>query len=170
MLCFEFPFFFFFLGRACGSSWARDWTHAIAVTRTIAVTVLSHKRTPRKFEYTKNKYFVVEVPGLGVKSATYVSACSSARSLTHWARLGIEPTSYWILCWILNLLSHNGNSRKINGFDGSVFILKITCLKGNLKVIMRNFLILRLEFFGSFLYYYYLVRVLSFKELLWNMA
>ena len=31
-------------------------------------------------------------------------------SLTHWARSGIEPTSSWILCLVLNLISHKGNS------------------------------------------------------------
>ena len=37
-------------------------------------------------------------------------ACDNARSLTHWARPGIEPTSSWALCWVLNPLSHSGNS------------------------------------------------------------
>ena len=30
-------------------------------------------------------------------SATYPVACGNTRSLTHWARPGIEPTSSWIL-------------------------------------------------------------------------
>ena len=43
--------------------------------------------------------------------ATYVTACVHARSLTHWVRPGIKPMSSWRLCWVLNLVSHNGNSR-----------------------------------------------------------
>ena len=37
------------------------------------------------------------------------AACGNERSLTHWARPGIKPTSSWRLCRVLNLLSHNGN-------------------------------------------------------------
>ena len=43
-------------------------------------------------------------------STTYATACSNARSLTHWARPGIESTSSQRQRCILNLLSHNGNS------------------------------------------------------------
>ena len=42
-------------------------------------------------------------------SATYTTAPSNARSLTHWARPGIEPASSRTLCWVLSLLSHNRN-------------------------------------------------------------
>ena len=34
----------------------------------------------------------------------------NARSLTHWARPGTEPTSSRTRCWVLNLLSHSGSS------------------------------------------------------------
>ena len=34
--------------------------------------------------------------------ATYTTACGNARSLTHRARPGIEPTSSRTLCWVLN--------------------------------------------------------------------
>ena len=37
-------------------------------------------------------------------------ACGNARSLTHCGRPGIKPSSSQTLCWVLNLLSHNGNS------------------------------------------------------------
>ena len=37
----------------------------------------------------------------------------NARSLTPWASLGIEPISLRLLCWILNLLSHNGNAGQL---------------------------------------------------------
>ena len=39
-------------------------------------------------------------------------AYSNARSLTHWARLGIKPTSPKRQHRVLNLLSHSGNSFK----------------------------------------------------------
>ena len=31
------------------------------------------------------------------------------KSLTHWVRPGIKPSSLQTLCWVLNLLSHKGN-------------------------------------------------------------
>ena len=37
-------------------------------------------------------------------------SCSNAKSLTHCARPGIEPTPPQIQHWILNLLGHSGNS------------------------------------------------------------
>ena len=43
-------------------------------------------------------------------SGTYTTAHSKAGSLTQWARPGIEPESSWTLRWVLNTLSHNGNS------------------------------------------------------------
>ena len=71
----------------------------------------------------------MEVPRLGVKlelqlpahttaTATldlncichYATACENAGSLTHWARQGTEPSSSWVLFWVLNLLSYKGNS------------------------------------------------------------
>ena len=71
----------------------------------------------------------MEVPRLGVESEPQLQAsatatatsdschicdlhhsCGNTKSLTHWARLAIQPVSSQILCWVLNLLSHNGNS------------------------------------------------------------
>ena len=43
-------------------------------------------------------------------SGTCATAFGNARSLTHWARWGINPTSSWIPCWVLNPLSHDENS------------------------------------------------------------
>ena len=43
-------------------------------------------------------------------SSTYAVPCGNSGSLTHWVRPGIEPTSSGTLCWVLNLLSHKGNS------------------------------------------------------------
>ena len=71
----------------------------------------------------------MEVPGPGVRSelqlqptpqpqqcqiwaasVTYATACGNAGSLTHWTRTGTELASPQTLRWVLNLLSHNGNS------------------------------------------------------------
>ena len=41
-------------------------------------------------------------------SVTYMAACGNAGSLTHWARLGMEPKTSWTLCRVLNPLSHDG--------------------------------------------------------------
>ena len=43
-------------------------------------------------------------------SRPHAEACGNARSLTHWMWPGMEPESSWTLCWVLNPLSHNGNS------------------------------------------------------------
>ena len=43
-------------------------------------------------------------------SVTSPAACGNTGSLTHWVKPGIEPASSWILCWVLNALSYNGNS------------------------------------------------------------
>ena len=43
-------------------------------------------------------------------SVTYTATYGNTGSLTHWARPEIEPTSSQRQCWVLNLLSHNGNS------------------------------------------------------------
>ena len=45
-----------------------------------------------------------------IRSATSVAACINARTITHWPRPGIEPTSSQKQHWVLNLLSHSGNS------------------------------------------------------------
>ena len=50
-----------------------------------------------------------------VASAIYTTtACSNTRSLTQWARPRIEPECSWTLYWVLNPLSHNGNSGNPN--------------------------------------------------------
>ena len=49
-------------------------------------------------------------------SGTYTG---SAESLTHWARPGIEPTSSWTPCWILNPLNCNGDSKCCSHLKGS---------------------------------------------------
>ena len=45
-------------------------------------------------------------------------ACSATGSLTLWAGPGIEPTSSWRQCRVLNPLSHNQNSSFIHLFQG----------------------------------------------------
>ena len=44
------------------------------------------------------------------KPVTYATAGGNARSLTHWARPGIEPASSQALCWVLNPPGHSRNS------------------------------------------------------------
>ena len=82
------------------------------------------------FAFFRAVLWHTEVPRLGVESelqlpactttpqqcqiqatcVTYTTADGHARSLTHWTRSGIEPTSLWRQHCILNLLSHNGYS------------------------------------------------------------
>ena len=73
----------------------------------------------------------MEIPWLGVESelhlqayatatatpdpsqatcANCAAACDNARSLTHWGKPGIEATSSWRWCQVLNPLSHSRNS------------------------------------------------------------
>ena len=88
--------FFFFLNHTCGIwtflAWARSgiWAAAVGLRH-------SHSNTGSE-------------PHL--QPTAYTEACSNSRSLTHWVRPRIEPTSSQTLCWILNLLSHSGNSWK----------------------------------------------------------
>ena len=56
--------------------------------------------------------------GIQAASVTYTAACGNAGPLTHGTWAGIEPTSSWKLCQVLNPLSHNGNS---------TYILSNTC-------------------------------------------
>ena len=57
--------------------------------------------------------------GIQALSATYTTACSSTRSLTHWAEPGIEPTSSWILVRFVNHWATTGTPLKshLNGQD-----------------------------------------------------
>ena len=43
------------------------------------------------------------------KFVNYTPAYGNTRSLTHWARPEIKPTSSFRLCQVLNPLNHNGN-------------------------------------------------------------
>ena len=86
-------FFFTAAPTANGSSWARGWIGA-------AASSLYHS-----YPSTNRSKHWIQVPSL-----TNATACSNAGSLTHWGRPGIEPASSWRLCWVLNLLSHHGNS------------------------------------------------------------
>ena len=46
--------------------------------------------------------------GIWAASATYTTAHSNARSLTHWARLGIKPESSWMLVGFANSWATSG--------------------------------------------------------------
>ena len=91
LLSFFFFFFFFFeaASAAYESSQARGWIGVAA-----AGLHHSHRHS-----------------NAGCATcATCAAAHGRARSLIHWARPGIEPASSQTLCWVLNPLSHNGNS------------------------------------------------------------
>ena len=66
---------------------------------------------------------------------TYAAACGNARSLAHWARLGIKPASSWRLCQFLNPLSDNGNSKKIFWYTT---MDKLLCTTQNITVNKEN--------------------------------
>ena len=74
---------FFFLSMATpveyGSSWARGKIGATAEAYVTAMTTPDPSHVP----------------------ATFTIACSSAKSLTHWARPGMEHASSWTQCWVL---------------------------------------------------------------------
>ena len=93
------PYFFFFFVAApvaYGSSWARSWIRAAAVS-----LYHSHSNT-----------------------GSYTTAHSNTVSLTHWARPGMEPTSWWTLCQVLNPLNYSGSSMPISFIysSASVFV------------------------------------------------
>ena len=56
-------------------------------------------------------------------SPSYTATC---RSLAHWARSWIEPTSSERQCWVLNPLSHNGNFPLIYSYRSLGIWRKIT--------------------------------------------
>ena len=91
-------FFFFFLflfsiaPMAYGSSQARDWIQA-------AATVLRHSHSK-----------VGSKPHLG---PTPKLAATLNLSLTHWVEPGNKPASSGTVYWVLNLLSHKGNSHYV---------------------------------------------------------
>ena len=90
--CFSSLFFFFFFFTATpaayGSSQARVWIGAAAAR-------LQQSHSQHQIQAT---------------SATYMAACDNARSLTHYERPGIEPTSLQRQRPVLNPMSHNRNS------------------------------------------------------------
>ena len=46
---------------------------------------------------------------IGAAAAGLHHSRGNTGSLTHCVKPGIKPTSSWTLCWVLNLLNHNGN-------------------------------------------------------------
>ena len=91
-------------------------------------------------------------------SVTCSTACGKAGSLTHWVRTGIKPSSSWMLCWVLNPLTHKGNSRHswlhLNSRQPTYFTLskfqkmknagKIRCSKNLVYSLVRNYPLLRI--------------------------
>ena len=68
-----------------------------------------------------------------------------AESLTHWVRPGIKPTSSQTLCWVLNLLSHNKNSKL--ALSTQLFPLLFSL---SLFLFLKNYLFINLFIFVFF--------------------
>ena len=103
-LFFFFLSFCYFLGRSHGI-W-RFPGHGSNRSR-------SHRPTPEPQQC-----------GIRAASATYTTAPGNARSLTHWARAGIEPTTSWFLVGFVNHCATMG-STWISSFIS--FLLDSTC-------------------------------------------
>ena len=72
-----------------------------------------HMEAPRlevKSELKLLAYTIATATADWATSVTYATAYGNTRSLIHWERPGIKPTSSWRQCQDLNTLSHNGNS------------------------------------------------------------
>ena len=59
-------------------------------------------------------------------SVTYTIACNNARSLTHWGRLEIEPTSSWILVSFLTHWATKQTPSIISYLKQTHYLLKFT--------------------------------------------
>ena len=91
-LCLSSLLMFFFFFSFEGLTWGNGVSLAIGWTGATAGA------------YTKPQQGQIRTA-----SATYAAACSNPGSLTHWARPGIEPTSSWTLCQVLNPQNLSGN-------------------------------------------------------------
>ena len=80
---------------------------------------LHHKEAPKHFFFFFNGYTYHRLGAMGSSTRGWIGAVaaglshshSNTRSLTHWARPGIETTPSQTLCQVLNPLSHSGNSQ-----------------------------------------------------------
>ena len=63
-----------------------------------------------EWELQLQAYTTAKESRIQAKFVTQATACSNGRSLTHRAKPGIEPTSSQTPYWVLNPMSHNGNS------------------------------------------------------------
>ena len=68
-------------------------------------------------------------PQIWATSVTYAAACSNAKSSTHLASPGIEPSSSEIQGWVLNLLNYNKNSKIYSWYKVLVLGRRIVLLK-----------------------------------------
>ena len=113
------------VSKECGISQARDWNYTTAVTMTV-LNPLSQQGMPASLSMATSVAYgsCLSRDRIGAATAaaayaalepscicTYAAACSSAGSLTHWMRPGIKPASSQRECWVLNMLSHNGELR-----------------------------------------------------------
>ena len=75
---------------------------------------LWHMEVPRRgsnWRFLCWPYAIATATPIWVASVTYTSACSSAGSLAHWARPGMEPAPSQRLRQVLKALIHSGNSQ-----------------------------------------------------------
>ena len=70
-------------------------------------------------------------------SVNYVAACGNTRSLTHWARPGVESKSSWTLLWVFNQVSHSGNTQDLKEFKEN--LKEIPYLKTKFAILFKKF-------------------------------
>ena len=88
----------------------------------LKVVGTGNKRVFVFFSFYSHIQGIWKFPGQGLNwSCTYrltsqlqkhwiqAATCSNDRSLTHWSRPGIKPSSSWTLCWVLTPRSHDEN-------------------------------------------------------------
>ena len=73
----------------------------------------------------------------------YTEACGNAGPLTHWLRPGIEPTSSWRPCQVLNPLSHGGNSSPHFGTGLSLITSEVGVSVGEGGGLLRHLIVRR---------------------------
>ena len=113
-------------GSLTHSTRARDWT--CTIIETMLILNLLHHSGNSLYSVSVFVCLFVAAPVAhgsfqtrgGIRAGTHTTATAKlglslicnlrcARILTHWARPGLGPTSSWMLCQVLNPLSHNGN-------------------------------------------------------------
>ena len=87
-------------------------------------------------------------------SVTCTAACVNAGSLTPWGRPGIKPASSKRQCWVLNPLSHSGNSKVRSSNSNANFACGSTIVYFFHLIISHRFLSLHLHSGVFFLFFF----------------